>query len=123
MLDEWNSRRSRIAARYTQELAGTGLALHAVPGWADPVWHLYVVQWPHRDALQQRLTAAGVTTLIHYPISPHRQAAYADGAFRAGELAIAERLASEVLSLPIGPQMTTEQVDAVIRAVKSSTAS
>ena len=77
-LDEWNERRRAIAARYQSGLAGCGLALPHVPEWAEPVWHLYVVQHPQRDALQQALNDAGVGTLIHYPIPPHRQQAYAD---------------------------------------------
>ena len=78
-LDEWNARRRAIAARYQRGLAGCGLTLPHVPEWAEPVWHLYVVQHPQRDALQQALTDAGVGTLIHYPIPPHRQQAYATG--------------------------------------------
>ncbi len=121
VLDDWNARRARIAARYTAAFADTGLVLPVVPDWAEPVWHLYVVQSPQRDALQRRLSDAGITTLIHYPIPPHRQKAYADGSFRSGPLPIAEDLADRVLSLPIGPQMSEEQVEAVISAVRTAT--
>ena len=121
-LDEWNARRSVIAARYQQDLAGFGLTLPYVPDWADPVWHLFVVQHPQRDALQQALTDAGVDTLIHYPIPPHRQQAYAQAGWTLGSFPLAERLADEVLSLPIGPHLDTEQVAVVIEAVKKATA-
>ena len=76
-LDEWNSRRARIAARYTAALGDTGLILPEVPTRAEPVWHLYVVQHPQRDRLQKVLHDAGIGTLIHYPIPPHLQQAYA----------------------------------------------
>jgi len=91
-----------------------------VPDWADPCRHLFVLRSPNRDALQQRLANAGVQTLIHYPIPPHRQAAYADLGLPAGSFPITERLAGEVLSLPIGPHLTEEQVDTVIAAVKAA---
>lgn len=113
-LDDWNARRAAIAARYRDSLADAGLELPHVPNWAEPAWHLFVVQTPRRTELVDALGGAGVQTLVHYPIAPHRQGAYADMARPAGSFPIAERLADEVLSLPIGPHMTAEQVDAVI---------
>jgi len=113
----WNSRRVRIAARYSTELADCGLTLPFVPEWADPVWHLYCVRHPQRDRLRERLTAAGVETLIHYPIPPHLQEAYAELGYKAGAFPIAESMAETLISLPIGPAMTEMQVDYVIEAV------
>ena len=75
-LDAWNARRRAVAARYNAGLAGTGLD-PPLPDWVEPVWHLYVVRHVQRDALQMALTDAGIGTLIHYPIPPHRQLAYA----------------------------------------------
>ncbi len=118
-LDEWNARRSAIAGRYQKGLAQYGLTLPHVPNWAEPVWHLYVVQHPQRDELQRVLTKKGVGTLIHYPIPPHRQKVYAREGWGQGTFPLAERLADEVLSLPIGPHVTTEQVDEVIKAFLS----
>ena len=118
-LDDWTRRRQAIAAAYTQELAESGLILPHVPDWAEPAWHLYVVRAQERDALQSRLKAKGVGTLIHYPIPPHMQQAYADLGLAAGALPLARQLADEVLSLPMSPQLTSseaEQVIAVIRA-------
>jgi len=109
-LDEWNERRRQIAKTYLTALAATPLRQPAVPAWAEPVWHLFVVQTPQRDRLQQRLTEAGIGTLIHYPIPPHRQQAYAALGLPEGSLPIAERMAREVLSLPIGPQMSAQHV-------------
>ena len=93
-LDEWNARRAAIAAFYQDALAGLdGLTLPHVPNWADPAWHLYVVRASDRDRLAARLAEAGVQTLIHYPIPPHRQQAYADMGLAEGSLPIAEALA------------------------------
>lgn len=119
VLDEWNGRRVRIAARYTQALADTSLVLPAVTPDAEPVWHLYVIRHPQRDRIQKLLQEKGVATLIHYPIPPHLQAAYAAG-FRRGQFPIAERMASQLLSLPIGPQLSDEAVEVVISAMKSA---
>jgi dTDP-4-amino-4,6-dideoxygalactose transaminase len=79
---------------------------------------LFVVQHPERDELQKRLTAAGVSTLIHYPIPPHLQQAYAEFGWKEGDFPIAEKMARQVLSLPMGPQLTSEDVDAVVSALK-----
>ena len=83
-LDAWNERRRDIARLYSDALMGSGLVLPHAPEWAEPVWHLYVVRSPERDALQNRLTSAGVGTLIHYPIPPHMQEAYVKSRFGAG---------------------------------------
>lgn len=119
-LDEWTGRRRAIAARYGEELAGSELVLPHVPNWAEPAWHLYVVRSRARDALQARLAEAGVGSLIHYPIPPHLQAAYADAGLAAGALPLAERLAGEVLSLPIGPQLKPDGVASVIAAARDA---
>lgn len=116
-LDAWNERRRVIACRYLEALAGSGLVLPHVPDWAAPVWHLFVVRHPERDRLQQHLTAAGIGTLIHYPVPPHRQRAYAGTGFAEGALPIASRMAAEALSLPMGPQLTSVEADAVVTAV------
>jgi dTDP-4-amino-4,6-dideoxygalactose transaminase len=113
-LDEWNARRTAIAARYTAELTGTGLVLPEVPEWADPVWHQYVVQPADRDGLQKALQEAGIGTQIHYPIPPHLQEAYRDAGYAAGRFPIAESMANRLLSLPIGPQLQPKDVEVVI---------
>ena len=116
-LDEWNARRARLAARYTEALASLPLVLPVVPDWADPVWHLYVVRTPERDAVQRSLKAAGVDTLIHYPIPPHRQQAYAALGWGEGMFPISEAIHREVLSLPMGPHLSDEQQERVIEAL------
>jgi dTDP-4-amino-4,6-dideoxygalactose transaminase len=118
-LDEFNDRRRAVAARYLESLGGE-LTLPAVPEWSDPVWHLFVVRHPDRDALQSRLDDAGVDTLIHYPIPPHLTGAYPE--YAGAGLPLAERLANEVLSLPIGPHLSADQVDRVAAAVREALA-
>ncbi len=113
VLDEWNARRSGIAQRYLAGLAGSGLVLPQVPEWAEPVWHLFVVRHPERDALVKRLNEAGVGTLIHYPVPPHLQEAYAEMGFGVGAFPVAERMAGEVVSLPMGAQMAAEGVEVI----------
>lgn len=120
VLDAWNARRARIAARYTASLAGTDLVLPAVPAWTEPVWHLYVVKSSRRDSLQKTLGGAGIGTLIHYPIPPHLQQAYAKAGYVKGAFPLTELLAGRVLSLPIGPQMDEIEVTAVIAAVSAA---
>jgi dTDP-4-amino-4,6-dideoxygalactose transaminase len=119
LLDEWNQRRRRVAARYLDGLRDAALRLPLVALGVDPVWHLFVVRSDARDRLQEHLTKNDVQTLIHYPIPPHRQAAYADLGYPVGAFPIAERIHRECLSLPIGPHLTDSQIGAVINAVRS----
>jgi dTDP-4-amino-4,6-dideoxygalactose transaminase len=121
-LDAWTDRRRAIAAAYAEGLKNSGLILPRVPAWADPVWHLYVVRSPDRGGLQKRLTEAGVDTLIHYPIPPHMQTAYADLGLAADALPLARRLAGEALSLPMGPHLSLAQADSVVEAVRAAAA-
>ncbi len=118
-LDEWNERRRVLAARYDDRLAGIpGLGLPRVPQWAEPAWHLYVVRTTRRAELVKALDAAGIGSLIHYPIPPHLQQAYADLNLPKGTFPLAEQLAETVLSLPMGPHMKAEQVDEVAATVR-----
>jgi dTDP-4-amino-4,6-dideoxygalactose transaminase len=116
-LGEWNVRRARVAARYSNALAGAGIKLPVVPDWAEPAWHLYVMTTEERDRLAALLDDAGVSTLVHYPIPPHLQRAYADMGLGRGSLPIAERLAEQVISLPISPHMSDGDAESVIAAV------
>ena len=115
VLDVWNERRKHIASRYSDILKRImpEVVLPFVPDYADPVWHLFVIRQAKRDQLQDRLAALGIGSMIHYPIPPHKQAAYADMGYHEVELPIAEFIASEVLSLPIGPQLTAAQLATV----------
>jgi dTDP-3-amino-3,4,6-trideoxy-alpha-D-glucose transaminase len=114
-LEDWNARRRRIAARYEAEL--TNVTLPGVRPGAEPAWHLFVVRSDRRDALRAHLDAAGIDTLIHYPVPPHRQGAYAGTRAADAWLPVSDAIAASVLSLPIGPHMRDDQVDRVIEAV------
>ncbi|WPZ27569.1 DegT/DnrJ/EryC1/StrS family aminotransferase (plasmid) [Sulfitobacter pontiacus] len=116
-LDDWTERRRTIAELYTKGLKDSGLILPHVPEWANPVWHLYVVRSTERDALQQTLAAAGIGTLIHYPIPPHMQEAYAGLDMTADTFPLACQLANEVISMPIGPQMERQKTADVCNVV------
>jgi dTDP-4-amino-4,6-dideoxygalactose transaminase len=116
-LDDWNARRSAIALRYQEGLAGCGLTLPHVPDWAEPVWHLFVVRCRQRDALQNHLTSQGVQTLIHYPIPPHQQQAYPE--WNALSFPLSEAIHQQVLSLPIGPTLTLQDAYQVVQACNS----
>jgi len=109
-LDEWNTRRKDIAGEYMHHLRDTNCILPYVPQWADPVWHLFVIRTQLRTQVQEKMTEAGIGSLIHYPLPPHLQGAYKDLGYKPKAFPLAKTLAEEVLSLPIGPQMS--QADA-----------
>jgi dTDP-4-amino-4,6-dideoxygalactose transaminase len=118
-LDEWNARRARIAAMYLTELQATNLLLPTVIDGAQPVWHLFVVRSVERDELQRFLKAAGIGTLVHYPVAPHLQEAYQEMGLGAGTYPITEAIHREVLSLPIGPHLTEADAARVVEAVQA----
>ena len=93
-------------------------AVPAVQAGNEPVWHLYVIRTPARDALQAALKARGVASLVHYPTACHRQRAYAGTAWPA--LPAAEAWAREVLSLPIGPHLALDDAERIAAAVRGA---
>lgn len=119
VLDEWNSRRKAIASAYQRGLAAckSELVLPFVPERVDPVWHLFVIRHPRRDALQQHLADAGIGTQIHYPIPSHQTAAYLYDGQPPVSLPIAEELSGTVLSLPIGPHLPSAAAQEVVGAL------
>ena len=117
-LDAWNRKRQVAAQRYRTLLVDVGVGLPAVPPWADPVWHLFVVRSPARERLRGALATAGVETMVHYPIPPHRQPAYAALGPVEGSLPITERLHREVMSLPLWPQISEAQQLRVAEALR-----
>ena len=118
-LDRWNARRRTIAHRYLDELSDVSLTLPVVPEWAEPAWHLFVVRTPERTAIRAHLADLGIQTAVHYPVAPHLQPAYRALGITSGSLPISESLHEQVLSLPIGPHLSDDQVDAVIAGVHS----
>ena len=117
-LDDWNHRRSCIARVFREHLEHTALTLPYVPEWAEPVHHLFVIRNQQRERLRRHLQDAGISTLIHYPIPPHLQPAYQKLGLVKGSYPISERIHDEVLSLPMGPQLTEDQTAQVIRGVQ-----
>lgn len=112
-LDAWNERRAKVAKQYIDCLSGKPLGLPLVTEWCSPAWHLFVIRHPRRDQLQSTLGDAGIGTLVHYPIPPHMQAAYQANGWSKGSFPIAEQMADELLSLPMGPHINAQQVDHV----------
>ena len=119
-LDAWTQERQRLAALYTEMLQGVGdLILPETHPDATHVWHLYVIRTRHRDALQDYLKQRGIGTLIHYPIPPHLQQAYAHLGYQKGDFPIAEELAETCLSLPLWVGMGEGVVDMVAEKILS----
>jgi dTDP-4-amino-4,6-dideoxygalactose transaminase len=118
-LEVWNAQRRAIAHAYTRALRGVGdLVLPPVPDGSDPVWHLYVVRTPNPDALGAFLRSRGIATGRHYPQPAHRSAAYSWLGYEIGAFPVTEALAAQLLTLPIYPGMTLEQVDAVVDGIR-----
>jgi dTDP-4-amino-4,6-dideoxygalactose transaminase len=117
-LEGWNEERRAIAAEYDERLADIGdLVLPSVAKDSEPVWHLYVVRTASSTRLGEFLSGRGIGTGRHYPEPPHLSEAYRSLRYRAGEFPVAERIATEALSLPLFPGMTEQQVDAVVEGV------
>lgn len=118
-LAAWNSRRSWTAKEYLEGIDPTRFTLPFVPPDAVPVWHQFVVRHPERDRLMAYLANAGVGTLIHYPVPPHLQPAYAHLELGPGTFPISEAIHREVLSLPVGPELSADSSAQVIAAINS----
>jgi len=117
-LDGWNRQRRAAAARYTAALAGLrDVTVPATLTGTEPVYHLYVIRHPRRDALSASLKQHGITTIIHYPVPIHLQKAYASLGLVPGAFPHTERAASEILSLPMFAELTPQQTDHVVRAI------
>lgn len=114
-LDSWNAARQKVASQYLKRLhTAENIVLPAVLSEVDHIWHLFVIRCANRNRIQETLTSRECQTLIHYPTPPHLQPAYAKSGFRPGMFPITETLASEVLSLPMGPHLSEEQVEHVV---------
>lgn len=119
-LDRDTKRRQEIAALYSAELKIPKVITPVIMMGTDPVWHLYVIRVSNRNEFQRKMTEKGIATLIHYPIPPHLQKAYADLGYKRGDFPISEEIHHQVISLPMSPTLTDEDVEAVIAAVKES---
>ena len=118
-LPEWNGQRRQIAKAYGEGLAGIdGLVLPFEPSWSRAIYHLYVVRVPDRQEMQNNLKVAGIGTGIHYPVPLHLQQAYHALGYCSGDFPITEDVASEILSLPMYPQLTDSRQAKVVDALK-----
>jgi dTDP-4-amino-4,6-dideoxygalactose transaminase len=119
-LEQWNEARRNAAAKYDRSLAGTDLMVPKVAAYAKHAFHLYVVQTPDRKKLQAALDAANISHVIHYPIPVHLQPAFADLGYKSGSFPVSEALAPQIISLPIFPELTNDQMERVARACQTS---
>ncbi len=118
-LAQWTEARRRLAARYSELLADLEIMLPVVDAQADAAWHLYVIRTSRRDELLDYLKKQGIGAGIHYPVPLHLQPAYAELGYQPGSLPVTEAVARTCLSLPLYPEMSDEQQDRVVAAVRS----
>ncbi|WP_417811905.1 DegT/DnrJ/EryC1/StrS family aminotransferase [Thalassospira alkalitolerans] len=116
-LDKWNAHRESIAQAYLDGLKYCEITLPHVPEWASPAWHLFVIRTPNRNQLQEHLNKAGIGNLIHYPVPPHLQKAYENAGYRKGDFPVCEATATEVISLPMGPHISSSACEEIISSV------
>jgi len=119
-LDRWNTLRREHAACYGELLSESHVSLPREMPYTEHIYHLYVVQSERRDALQKALSEVGIQTGIHYPIPVHLQPAYASLGHKPGDFPEAERQAERVLSLPMFPELTGEQIEQVAESIQQS---
>jgi dTDP-4-amino-4,6-dideoxygalactose transaminase len=118
-LDSWNSARRQNAQHYCELLASSGMVMPVVAGYAEPVWHLFVVRLRDRDRAAADLATQGIVTGIHYPAPIHLQPAYRDLGYKQGDFPVSESYARQILSLPMYPELTAAQIEAVARAIRT----
>ncbi len=116
-LDAWTDARRARAADYARAFAGTGIATPVERPDCRHVYHVYAVRLSQRDSTRAALQAADIQTGVHYPIPIHLQPAHADLGYGPGDFPVSEQAAAQVLSLPMFPEMTVEQVEQVAAAV------
>ncbi len=117
-LDEWNDRRREIAGWYRRGLEDAPVVLPEEEPWACHVYHLYIIRAKERDPLMKHLADKGITTLIHYPTPIHLQEAYRSLGYGKGSFPVAEQAAGEIISLPMYPSLTEEEVQYVCTSVR-----
>jgi dTDP-4-amino-4,6-dideoxygalactose transaminase len=112
-LDAWNNRRRAIGKRYHDALKGTSVKPAPHAPWAEPSYYLYVVRTQQRDELLRCLAEAGIATDVHWPEPPHLQPAYEHLGYGPGSLPVTERLCNEVVTIPMFPELTDDEVERV----------
>jgi dTDP-4-amino-4,6-dideoxygalactose transaminase len=120
-LETWTDARRQNASRYNKLLAGGGIQTPHEMGYARHVYHIYAIRVPQRDLLHHSLSAQGIQAGIHYPIPVHLQEAHVDLGYRCGDFPHSERVAAEVLSLPMFAELTQEQQKEIASAIRRFT--
>lgn len=120
-LDKWNAMRAQNAAHYAELLKSVkGVIVPTLKSDRTHVYQTYAVRVPNRDQVVEKMKEKGVNVLIHYPIPLHLQEAYAELGYKAGDFPVAEKVAGEIMSLPMFPHLVKEQVEKVVEALKVS---
>jgi dTDP-4-amino-4,6-dideoxygalactose transaminase len=117
-LESANDRRVRNARRYTQSLEGSGVRVPQTATWANPVYHLFIIRHPNRDQIARRLTRQGIACGVYYPVPLHLQECFRHLGYRRGDFPIAESISSEVLALPMYPELTSREIQRVSHEVR-----
>jgi dTDP-4-amino-4,6-dideoxygalactose transaminase len=118
-LPDWTDRRRKNAKHYNQLLNGVdGVTIPHEPSWAEAVYHLYVIQTARREGLQKYLADGHIATGLHYPLPLHLQKAYARSGYKEGDFPVSERAAKEILSLPMFPELTSDQIEEICDTIK-----
>lgn len=118
-LSEWNQHRRRVAASYIARIQADTVRLPDINDLSQSAWHMFVVRSPQRDRLQSHLAGAGIETLIRYKDPPYLEAAFSGEEFEARRFPVAEKLRAEVLSLPIGPHLSADELGHIIDSVNA----
>ena len=117
-LDDWNDQRRELADAYRSKLADLPITLPAEMPWARHNYHLFVIRSPRRDELHTYLKDRGISTLMHYPVPIHLQSAYSDLGIGEGSFPVAEKACNEVLSLPLYPELSLENIERICEALR-----
>ena len=118
-LDEWNAYRKEVASNYLNKINNENIILPHVHKDTNPVWHQFIIRTNNREDLQRYLEEQGISTMIHYPVPIHKQEAYKEYSDMIGRLPIAESIADEILSLPIYPEISKDDIDKIIESINS----
>lgn len=119
-LEQWTACRQAHAREYSALLAGSGVCTPVVMPYGTHVYNVYAIRSPHRDSIQQALQAQGVQAAIHYPFPIHLLEAWQDLGYQKGDFPVAEAIAGEELSLPVYPELTSEQIAFIAAAIRES---
>ncbi|MEI7989490.1 MAG: DegT/DnrJ/EryC1/StrS family aminotransferase [Chloroflexota bacterium] len=117
-LDDWNKSRREHAALYNNLLIGSNVITPRVADYAEPVWHLYVIQVKNRDELRTKLSERGISTGIHYPVPIHLQTAYQSLNYKPGDFPVTEESAKQILSLPMYAELEPWMIKYVVDSIK-----